>query len=77
MPIPSTARSTRRGVTDVAHDALDGEPGEVVVGASGLDEGADVSAACDERADHRGADEPGRARDEHRAQIVARHSRKR
>ena len=72
-----TARSTAVGVTHVADHALDGEPLEIVVGASGLGEDADVSARVRRAADHSGADEPGGARDEHRAHIVARHSRKR
>ena len=54
-------------IADVALDPLDVEPVEVGVVAPGLDQRPHLDAVADERAHDRGADEPGRARDEHRS----------
>ena len=59
----------RGGVPDVADDPLDGQAGEVVVVPSGLDEGTDAGTPIQQGADHRGADESRRARDEHGTEV--------
>jgi hypothetical protein len=56
-------------VTNVADDPLDGQAVEVVVIPSGLDEGTDVRTPIQQGADHRGADESRRARNEHGTEV--------
>ena len=64
--MPSAARSSVAGIADVADDALDRQPGEVVVGSARLAQRPDRVAGAEERPHDRRTDEPGRAGDEDR-----------